>query len=160
MDSRASYILVAGLSPAVADSLPTYPQDQQAIDEFRGLKVPPGSAVAPGLVTVSVVDGTGTTGQATTTAAQFSSLGFHVVGTGSATSIGPISETVVYMLQGTSARRRTATTADAAATTVPLASASTAELTSASTLGQPSPAVQPLPCYDPEGLSLRVREWP
>ncbi len=100
MDSRASYILVAGLSPAVADSLPTYPQDQQAIDEFRGLKVPPGSAVAPGLVTVSVVDGTGTTGQATTTAAQFSSLGFHVVGTGSATSIGPISETVVYYSKG------------------------------------------------------------
>jgi hypothetical protein len=80
--------------------LPTYPQDQQAIDEFLGLKLPPGSAVAPGSVTVSVMDGTGTTGQATITAAQLSSLGFDVVGTGSATSIGPISETVVYYFKG------------------------------------------------------------
>ena len=34
--------------------LPTYPQDQQAVDNFLGLKAPPGSAVAPGSVTVSV----------------------------------------------------------------------------------------------------------
>ena len=50
--------------------LPTYPQDQQAIDEFLGLKTPPGSVVAPGSFTVSVMDGTGTAGQATTTAGQ------------------------------------------------------------------------------------------
>ena len=80
--------------------LPTYPQDQQAVDNFLGLKAPPGSAVAPGSVTVSVMDGTGTAGQATTTADQLSSLGFHVVGTGSATPVGPISETVVYYAPG------------------------------------------------------------
>ena len=44
--------------------LPTYPQDQQAIDRFLGLTTPPGSAVAPSSVTVSVMDGTGTAGQA------------------------------------------------------------------------------------------------
>jgi hypothetical protein len=172
--------------------LPTYPQDQQAIDEFLGLKAPPGSAVAPGSVTVSVLDGTGTTGQATTTAAQLSSLGFHVVDTGSATPIGPISETVVYYapghllgaervvedLQGVvamaegptdagadvtvvtgsdysvladhaAATGTTATTADPTATTTVELMSATVELTSASTLGPPSPAVQPLPSYDP-----------
>ena len=64
--------------------LPTYPQDQQAIDKFLGLKRPPASAVAPGKVTVSVTNGSGVAGQATTTANQLSSLGFHVVGIGSA----------------------------------------------------------------------------
>src|SRR5271166_6309962 len=40
--------------------LPTYPQDQQAVDQFLGLKKPPGSAIRPGSVTVSVMDGSGT----------------------------------------------------------------------------------------------------
>ncbi|MGD0286461.1 MAG: LCP family protein [Acidimicrobiales bacterium] len=171
--------------------LPTYPQDQQAVDNFLGLKAPPGSAVAPGSVTVSVMDGTGTAGQATTTADQLSSLGFHVVGTGSATPVGPISETVVYyapghlldaqrvvedlhgivaMAEGTTdagadvtvvtgsdysvavnhapVQGTTATTVDPTATTVD-PTATTVELASASTLGPPSPAVQPLPSYDP-----------
>jgi hypothetical protein len=185
--------------------LPTYPQDQQAVDNFLGLKTPPGSAVAPGSVMVSVMDGTGTAGQATTTADQLSSLGFHVVGTGSATPVGPISETVVYyapghlldaqrvvedlrgivaMAEGTTAAgadvtvvtgsdysvavnhapaqgttttavgttattvELTATTVELTATTVELA-ATTVELASVSTLGPPSPAVQPLPSYDP-----------
>ena len=80
--------------------LPTYPQDQQAIDRFLGLKRPPSSAVAPGKVTVSVTNGSGIADQATTTANQLSSLGFHVVGTGTTTSVGPISETVVYYKPG------------------------------------------------------------
>ncbi len=80
--------------------LPTYPQDQKAIDKFLGLKRPPGSAVAPGSFTVSVTNGTATPGQATTTAAELSSRGFDVVGTSSATPIGPISETVVYYSPG------------------------------------------------------------
>ena len=80
--------------------LPTYPQDQQAVDSFLGLHKPPGSSVSPGSFTVSVADGTGTFGQASTTAAQLSSLGFHVVGTASSTPVGPISETVVYYRPG------------------------------------------------------------
>ena len=80
--------------------LPTYPQDQQAIDKFLGLKRPPASAVAPGKVTVWVTNGSGVAGQGTTTANQLSSLGFHVVGIGSAASVGPISETVVYYKPG------------------------------------------------------------
>ncbi len=205
--------------------LPTYPQDQQAIDEFLGLKTPPGSAVAPGSFTVSVMNGTGTPGQATTTAGQLSALGFHVVGTGSSASVGPISETVVYYVPGhllgaervvddlhgvvamaerstdagadvtvvtgsdysvvaptstpgtttstpgttttTPAPAKTAvyaptTTADSTmtildaamttldpATTTAAPATTNARLASASTLGPPSPAVEPLPFYDP-----------
>ena len=88
--------------------LPTYPQDQQAIDRFLGLKKPPGASVPPGSFTVSVADGTGTASQATSTATQLSSLGFHLVGTASATPVGPISETVVYYRPGRIARRRAA----------------------------------------------------
>ncbi len=80
--------------------LPTYPQDQQAVDKFLGLTKPPGSNVAPGSFTVSVLNGTGTAGQANATAGQLSSLGFHVIATGSATPVGPISETVVYYTAG------------------------------------------------------------
>ena len=171
--------------------LPTYPQDQQAIDKFLGLKTPPASAVAPGSFTVSVMDGTGITGQATTTADQLSSLGFHIVGTGSATSVGPISETVVYyepghlldaervvedlhgivaMAEGTTdggadvtvvtgsdysvlvnhaPTQNTTTTAVDPTTTAVDPTVATVELTSASSLGPPSPAIQPLPSYDP-----------
>jgi LCP family protein required for cell wall assembly len=179
--------------------LPTYPQDQQAIDSFLGLKTPPGSTVAPGSFTISVMNGTGIAGQATTTADQLSSLGLHVVGTGSATSVGPISETVVYYAPGhlldaervveelngvvamadgptdagadvtvvtgsnfsvlsnhAPAQDTTATVAQPPTTAMPVTSATTVELmaamlelTSASTLGPPSPAVQPLPSYDP-----------
>ena len=176
--------------------LPSYPQDQQAIDEFLGLKVPPGAGVAPSSVTVSVSNGTGTAGQATTTAGQLSALGFHVVGTGSSTSVGPISETVVYYTKGhlldaerlvgdlhgivamaegptqagadvtvvtgsdfstlsgqAAGTSATVAPVDARATTADLLAdwtATKAELTSASTLGPPSPAVQPLPAYDPK----------
>ncbi len=157
--------------------LPTYPQDQQAVDEFLGLKTPPGSLVAPGSVTVSVMDGTGTAGQAMASADQLSSLGFRVVGTGSATPIGPISETVVYYapghllgaervaedLHGIVAMAEGATDAGADVTVVtgsdysvlvksaPAQGATTTTVprASASTLGPPSPAVQPLPSYDP-----------
>jgi hypothetical protein len=53
-------------------------------------------------------------------------------------------------VQGTTATTvdPTATTVDPTATTVELA-ATTVELASVSTLGPPSPAVQPLPSYDP-----------
>ena len=80
--------------------LPTYPQDQQAVDKFLGLNRPPASRLAPGKVTVSVLNGTGTAGQAGETAIDLSALGFHVVGTGSSTPVGPISETVVYYKPG------------------------------------------------------------
>ncbi|MGO9962008.1 MAG: LCP family protein [Acidimicrobiales bacterium] len=176
--------------------LPTYPQDQQAIDEFLGLKTPPGSAVAPASFTVSVKNGSGIAGQATTTADQLTSLGFHVVGTGSATSVGPISETVVYYAKGHlldadrvvedlqgivamaegptdagadvtvvtgsdysvqdnhgSAQGTTAAAVDPTATTAVELMSAKVELTSASTLGPPSPAIQPLPSYDPRACA-------
>jgi LCP family protein required for cell wall assembly len=80
--------------------LPTYPQDQQAVDNFLGLKRPPGSNIKTPSITVSVLNGTGVGDQATTTAAQLASLGYHVVGTGTSTPVGPISETIVYYKPG------------------------------------------------------------
>jgi LCP family protein required for cell wall assembly len=80
--------------------LPTYPQDQQAVDRFLGLKRPPGSNVKPSSITVSVLNGTGAGSDATTTASQLSSLGYHVIGTGTSTPVGPISETIAYYKPG------------------------------------------------------------
>jgi len=157
--------------------LPTYPQDQQAIDQFLGLKAPPGSTVAPGSVTVSVLDGSGASGQATTTASQLSSLGFHVVGTGATTPVGPISETVVYYTPGHLAdaervvqslagvvamAQSTGGEASAGADVTVVTGSNfvvlvhhastggtTTTVPSASTFGPPSLAVQPPPPYDP-----------
>ncbi|MGA2529033.1 MAG: LCP family protein [Acidimicrobiales bacterium] len=192
--------------------LPTYPQDQQAVDKFLGLKKPPASRLAPGKVTVSVLNGTGTAGQATTTAGDLSLLGFHVVGTDASTPVGPISETVAYykpgdlldaervvedihglvaMAQGptdagadvtvvtgseyvvlaaprhsavtttttgtkTSTGKKSSTgkkTSSSSSTTSTTAATTTTTSTTlpppAPTLGSPSPAVQPLPSYDP-----------
>jgi len=153
--------------------LPTYPQDQKAIDRFLGLSKPPGSAVAPGSVTVTVMDGSGTPGQANTTAGKLSSLGFHVVGTGVATPVGPISETVVYyapghlaagervvqslagvvaMAEGSKNARADVTVVTGSNFSVVVHHASaggTTTVPSASTFGPPSLAAQPVPSYDP-----------
>ena len=80
--------------------LPTYPQDQRTVDEFLGLKAPPGAKVFPDKIKVSVLNGSGVADQAATTAAKLATLGFRVVGTGTATPVGPISETVVYYAPG------------------------------------------------------------
>jgi LCP family protein required for cell wall assembly len=155
--------------------LPTYPQDQNTIDEFLGLKKPPGSAVNPAKVTVSVMDGSGV-GDGPATADQLHSLGFKIVGTGVTTPIGPIAETIVYYrpghilqgervvqsLSGIVSMTQGATTDGADVTVVtgsnfsvrvhhaPVAATTTTTTTPAgSTLGPPSPALQPLPSYDP-----------
>ena len=80
--------------------LPTYPQDQVAVDHFLGLKRPPGSNVKPSSITVSVLNGTGIGGEANATAAQLSSLGYHVISTGTSTPVGPIAETIAYYKPG------------------------------------------------------------
>jgi len=154
--------------------LPTYPEDQQAIDRFRGLSSPPASKISPSSVTVSVVDGTGT-GDAASTARSFSALGFKVVGTGAQAPIGPISETVVYyspghladaervvqslsgivsMSEGSTdggAEVMVLTGSNFSVRTARRTASSTTTTTSAasSTLGPPSPAIQALPPYDP-----------
>ena len=61
------------------------------IDSMTGEPLP-----APSSVTVSVMNGTGASNQATDTASALGALGFQTVGTGDTTPTGDISETVVY----------------------------------------------------------------
>ncbi|MHB8295195.1 MAG: LCP family protein [Acidimicrobiales bacterium] len=80
--------------------LPTAPLDQRYIDRFLGLAKPPASGLAPGSVSVSVLNGTGVHDQAAGTSAALRSLRFHVTGVGDTASTGPVSETVVYYSRG------------------------------------------------------------
>jgi hypothetical protein len=80
--------------------LPSYPQDQEAIDRFEGLSAPPGSTIAPSTVTVSVVNGTSQSGEDGVVASQLHSLGYHVVGTGIASPVGTIAQAIVYYSRG------------------------------------------------------------
>jgi LCP family protein required for cell wall assembly len=80
--------------------LPSYPQDEVAIDRFEGLSVPPASKLATSNVSVSVVNGTGHPGEEGAVASRLRSLHYHVVGEASATPVGPISEAVVYYSPG------------------------------------------------------------
>lgn len=60
-------------------------------DSMTGKPLPPASSV-----TVSVVNGSGVTNQATDTSAALGALGFKMVGLGDATPVAPYAETVVY----------------------------------------------------------------
>ncbi len=80
---------------------PSYPQDQQAVDQFLGLKQPPDSKLNPSSFTVSVVDGTNSATQASQIAARLKQIGFNVSPTiGSQTPVGPLSEAIVYYKPG------------------------------------------------------------
>ncbi len=79
---------------------PAEPADHSTIDAFLGLTAGDNTMTGKplpdaGTVTVSVLNGTGTTGQATQTATALKTLGFHTVGTGNATSVGSYRETTV-----------------------------------------------------------------
>lgn len=80
--------------------MPSYPQDQQAIDQFLGLKAAPGSNVSPNSVTVSVLDGMNSPATVTTMTSKLSALGYKISGTGTAIAVGPLAETVVYYAPG------------------------------------------------------------
>jgi hypothetical protein len=81
--------------------LTSQPNDLQAISSFLGL---PGGRdtmtgkplPAPGSVTVSVLNGTGQTGQAGQTSSALKALGFNTVGQGDTSAGGAVSETIVY----------------------------------------------------------------
>ncbi|MCL4422577.1 MAG: LCP family protein [Actinobacteria bacterium] len=80
---------------------PAQPFDQQTIDQFLGLSAPPGSGISPSSVSVQVLNGTGTPGQAAQTASQLQALGFNVSGTGNSTPVGPVfNETTIYYPKG------------------------------------------------------------
>jgi LCP family protein required for cell wall assembly len=85
---------------------PVEPNDQQVVDQFLGLSATTDSMNGeqlphPGEVSVSVLNGTGTTGQAATTAQALGSLGFNILGTGDAASVGQPSETLITYDQRT-----------------------------------------------------------
>jgi LCP family protein required for cell wall assembly len=85
--------------------LTSEPQDLQVTDRFLGLSADQdtmtGKTLPPARsVTVSVLNGTGITGQAAATGAALSALGLDVTTTGDATPLGSISETTVTYSAG------------------------------------------------------------
>ncbi len=80
--------------------MPLEPVDQQTIDKALGLPRPPGQAVAPRHVSVSVLNGSGIPGQAASVARSLRALGFKVTDTGSTLVTGQPAETVVRYSPG------------------------------------------------------------
>jgi LCP family protein required for cell wall assembly len=80
---------------------PSDPQDHAAVDQFLGLKANEdtysgGALPSPSSVTVSVMNGSGTSNQASATAAGLRALGFNIGTVGDTTPVGREAETVVY----------------------------------------------------------------
>ena len=80
---------------------PSITQDQKVVDQFLGIDASTNSMTGhklpdPSTVSVSVLNGSGTTNQATDTSTSLQALGFHTVGVGDAPSVAAESETVVY----------------------------------------------------------------
>jgi LCP family protein required for cell wall assembly len=92
---------------------PSEPQDHAAVDQFLGLKANAdtysgGALPAPSSITVSVMNGSGTSNQATTTATSLKALGFNVGTVGDTTPVGREAETVVYYSSKSPANRAAA----------------------------------------------------
>jgi hypothetical protein len=79
---------------------PSYPADQQAIDDFLGLTQPPGAGISPSSITVSVLDGSGVAGTGAAAAAKLATLGYHASFANSQTSVGTPAETLVEYSSG------------------------------------------------------------
>jgi len=80
---------------------PSATEDTQVIDQFLGIDASTDPMTGhklpdPAAVSVSVLNGTGTYNQATTTADSLRALGFQIAGVGDTPSVGTQSETVVY----------------------------------------------------------------
>jgi hypothetical protein len=80
---------------------PAQPQDQASIDQVLGIGLHTDSMTGkplpdPSSVTVSVMNGSGASDQASTTATALDALGFDTVGIGDSTPTGDVAETVVY----------------------------------------------------------------
>jgi len=80
---------------------PSSVQDNQVIDQFLGIGPTTDTMTgkplpAPSTVTVSVLNGSGVTNQATDTSSALGALGFKTVGIGDAPPVGSQAETVVY----------------------------------------------------------------
>ena len=80
---------------------PSESQDLAAVDQVLGIGASTDSMTGERLpaarsVTVSVLNGTGASNQASTTAASLGALGYHVVGVGDSAPVGDVEETYVY----------------------------------------------------------------
>jgi LCP family protein required for cell wall assembly len=87
---------------------PAQPTDQAIIDQFLGINNDTNSLTgqplpSPRSVTVSVLNGTGVATQAGTTSQELGRLGFQMVGVGTTTPVGTVSETLVTYDQRTPA---------------------------------------------------------
>ena len=85
--------------------LTSQPQDLSVVDNFLGVSARTDTMTGKPLppardVTVSVLNGTGITGQAAATASALGALGLDVVGTGDAPPVGAVSETTVTYSAG------------------------------------------------------------
>jgi LCP family protein required for cell wall assembly len=82
--------------------LPSYPQDQQAIDQWLGVSGPAGGSIPPSSISVNVEDGINDPAGVNTTVSQLQALGYHAAGTGqdSVDPVGPLAETLVYYSAG------------------------------------------------------------
>jgi LCP family protein required for cell wall assembly len=85
--------------------LTSQPQDSQVIDGFLGVTAGQDTMTGkdlptPPSITVSVLNGTGITGQAAATGSALASLGLDIVGTGDAAPVGAVSETTVTYSAG------------------------------------------------------------
>jgi LCP family protein required for cell wall assembly len=94
---------------------PAAAQDQQVIRQFLGIDATTdsmhgGKLPAPSSVTVSVMNGSDTTNQATDTSNALAALGFTMTGVGDVTPVGDQAETVVYYAQATPALEAAAQT--------------------------------------------------
>jgi LCP family protein required for cell wall assembly len=93
-------------------AFPTEPQDQRTIDAFLGKAASP-KPIAPSGITVSVIDGTDASQSTAADATALANLGYKVVGTGTQTSVGPVSETTVLYPAGATAAENAANLARA-----------------------------------------------
>jgi LCP family protein required for cell wall assembly len=80
---------------------PAAAQDLPAIEQLLAIGVTTDSMTgrplpSPSSVALSVLNGTGASNQASTTAASLSTLGYHVVGIGDSAPVGDVEETYVY----------------------------------------------------------------
>ena len=99
VDQFGNYVYQGGSYGDI--EFPSESQDHAAIDQFLGLKADAdtysgGALPAPSKVTVSVMNGSGTTNQATDTAQSLKALGFNIGTLGDTTPVGREAETVVY----------------------------------------------------------------
>ncbi|HMD46113.1 MAG TPA: LCP family protein [Acidimicrobiales bacterium] len=80
---------------------PSEGPDQAVIDQVLGIDAGTDPMTgkrlpAPSSVTVSVMNGSGASNQATATASALAALGYHTVGVGDVATVGDVAETVVY----------------------------------------------------------------